>query len=49
MTAAAASEAELQNHVTHELAVQKAGELGKIAVTESHILVVEGEYHTFQP
>ncbi|KAM0706698.1 hypothetical protein Q7P35_006027 [Cladosporium inversicolor] len=41
LTAAAASEVELQNHVTHELAVQKAGELDKFAVTESHILVVE--------
>lgn len=47
LTAAATAEAELQNHVTHELAVQKAGNLEKIAATEIHLLVVEGECHSF--
>jgi hypothetical protein len=47
LTAAATAEAEVQNHVTHELAVQKAGELNEIAATQIHLLVVEGEYHLF--
>lgn len=42
LTAAATTEAELQNHVTHELAVQKAGELDKGTATKIRLLVVEG-------
>ena len=42
LTAAATAEAEMQNHVTHELAVQKAGDLDDVTATEIHLLVVEG-------
>jgi PAS domain S-box-containing protein len=46
LTAAATAEAELQNHVTHDLAVQKAGELDAVTTTEIHLLVVEGKQHS---
>jgi PAS domain S-box-containing protein len=46
LTAAATAEVELQNHVTHELAVQKAGNLDKVAATEIYLLVVEGKCHS---
>jgi len=47
LTAVATAETELQNHVTHELAVRKASDAVELAATQIHLLVVEGEYHTF--
>lgn len=41
---ATTAEEELQNHVTHDSAVRKAGELDDITAKEIHLLVVEGEY-----
>lgn len=43
LVAAATAEAELQNHVTHELAVRKASEVDELAATQVHLLVVEGK------
>lgn len=41
LTAAATPEEELQDHVTHDLAAGKAGELDDLATTELHLLIVE--------
>jgi PAS domain S-box-containing protein len=43
LTAAATAEVESQNHITHDLAVRKAGELDDLTKKEIHLLVVEGE------
>jgi len=43
LTAAATVEVESQNHVTHELAVRKAGELENHSAKKVHLLIVEGE------
>ena len=45
LTAAATAEADMQNHVTHDLAVRKASELDNHTTTQNYLLVVEGKSH----
>ncbi|GAB7329823.1 hypothetical protein MBLNU13_g01541t1 [Cladosporium sp. NU13] len=46
LPAATTAGEKLQNHVTHDSAVRKAGELDDTFATGTHLLVVEGEYHS---